>query len=80
MKAYERMKEIELQVAGALRHQLERIPSLEIHSIVAEAELKTNHASAAPRCAGPAAHPQSGGHIDLRGERASVPATDQAGD
>ncbi|MER8671229.1 type IV toxin-antitoxin system AbiEi family antitoxin [Mesorhizobium sp. M1156] len=36
------MKEVELQLAGALRQQLEKIPSIEIRSIVAEAELKTN--------------------------------------
>lgn len=49
MKAYERMKEIELQLAGALRQQLERIPSLEIRSITAEAELQANGSVSAPR-------------------------------
>ncbi len=49
MKAYVRMKEIELKVAGALRQHLERIPSLEIRSIEAAADLKTNSSMPAQR-------------------------------
>jgi len=42
MKMQERMKEIELQLAGALRQQLERIPSLEILSVETDAVLRTD--------------------------------------
>ncbi|RUT87505.1 hypothetical protein EOD14_10135, partial [Mesorhizobium sp. M7A.T.Ca.US.000.02.1.1] len=41
MKTYERVKEIESQVADALRQQLERIPSLKIQSIDQEWDLRT---------------------------------------
>lgn len=40
MKANERVKEIEAQLAGALRQQLERIPALEIHAIEMGWELR----------------------------------------
>jgi hypothetical protein len=42
MKTYERVKEIENQLAGALRQQLERIPSIEIQSIDREWPLRTS--------------------------------------
>lgn len=49
MKPYKRVKEIESQLAVALRRQLERIPLLEIQSIDQEWELRTVPKLPAPR-------------------------------
>lgn len=60
MKSYERVKEIETQLAGALRPQLERIPALEIQSIEVEWELR-------PSPSVPVQAPDILAHIRLQG-------------